>query len=111
MNAIDKIEQTAPRFKLKTDRINKDMIKIYSDTFKLDSWMVEQRGYKLRLLHMSKKYIGNKCSYHLQREVKAKNWVWTLESITGHNRYVMRYKWNVRENLVDRTMRRYKGVH
>lgn len=108
MNAIDRIEKTAPKFKFRTSRIDKHMLKIYTNDFRLDSWIVEQRGYKLRLLHMSKHHTGNKCSYHLQREIYYKNWIWILENIRSHNRYVMKYRWNTRENLVDRKLKEYR---
>ena len=102
MNAIDKIEKNAHKFKLTTNRINATMIKVYSSKFMFDSWIVEQQGFKLKLLHMSKKGIGTKCSYHLQRQVNIKNWKWVLETIVSHNKFVMTQKWNVRENLVDK---------
>ena len=108
MNAIDKIEKNAYKFKLTTNRINATMIKVYSSKFMFDSWIIEQQGYKLKLLHMSKKGIGTKCSYHLQRQVNIKNWKWVLETIVSHNKFVMTQKWNVRENLVDKKLRQYK---
>lgn len=108
MNAIDKIEKNAHKFKLTTNRINATMIKVYSSKFMFDSWIIEQQGFKLKLLHMSKKGIGTKCSYHLQRQVNIKNWKWVLETIVSHNKFVMTQKWNVRENLVDKKLRQYK---
>lgn len=112
MNVIDKIEKRAEKFKLTTNRINETMIKVYSQKYLFDSWLIEQQDYKLKLWHLSKKRVGTKCNYHLQREVNIKNWKWTLETIVSHNKFVMTKKWNVRENLVDKKLRQYKeGKH
>ena len=43
-----------------------------------------------------------------QREIYAKNWIWILESVNSHNKYTVTRKWNARENMVDRVMRKYK---
>ena len=34
--------------------------------------------------------------------------MWILESVNSHNEYTITHKWNARENMVDRVMRKYK---
>lgn len=108
MNATHKIEKYAYRFKMKANRLDENTIKLHSPKYAFDSWLVVLEGKKLKLLHLSKKYFNQKCSYHLQREVSKNNWIWILESIHSHNKYTISRKWNARENMVDRVMRRYK---
>ena len=108
MNATYKIEKNAHKYNIKADRIDKNTIKLHSPKYAFDSWLVELEDDKLRLLHLSKKYMNNKCSYHLQREIYHRNWIWILESVDSHNKYTVTHKWNARENLVDRVMRNYK---
>lgn len=108
MNATYKIEKYAHRFKLKTNRLDNYTIQLHSPKYAFDSWLVVLDGNKLKLMHLSKRYCNKKCSYHLQREICKNNWLWILESIHSHNKYTISRKWNARENMVDRVMRRYK---
>lgn len=108
MNVTYKIEKYAHKFNLQADRIDKYTIKLHSPKYAFDSWLVILEDKKLKLMHLSKKKFNQKCSYHLQREICAKNWVWILESVNSHNKYTITRKWNARENLVDRVMRNYK---
>ncbi|HSQ87976.1 hypothetical protein [Romboutsia sp.] len=108
MNTIDIIEKNAYRFKLETQRVNNNTVKLYSKKYLFDNWLIVQEGKRLKLLHMSKRRNGNKCAYHTQRMVCVKNWWWLLQDINKHNKHVITRKWNARENLVDRVMREYK---
>lgn len=108
MNVTHKIEKYAHRYNIQANRLNEHTVKLHSPKYAFDSWLVVLEGDKLRLLHLSKKRFNQKCSYHLQREICARNWVWILESVNSHNKYTITRKWNARENLVDRVMRSYK---
>lgn len=108
MNVTHKIEKNAKRFNIQTSRLDKHAVKLFSQKYAFDSWLVILDGNKLKLMHMSKRRCNQKCVYHLQREICAKNWLWILESINSHNKYTITRKWNARENLVDRVMRNYR---
>lgn len=109
MNVTYKIEKHACKYYLQADRIDENTIKLHSPKYAFDSWLVVLENDKLRLLHLSKKMFNHKCTYHLQREVCTRNWIWVLQSINSHNKYTITRKWNARENLVDRVMRKYRG--
>lgn len=108
MNVTHKIEEHAHRYNIQADRLNEHTIKLHSPKYVFDSWLVMLEDNKLRLLHLSKKRFNKKCNYHLQREICPKNWIWILESVNSHNKYTITRKWNARENMVDRVMRKYK---
>lgn len=108
MNATHKIEKCAYRFNLKAIRLDEYTIQLHSPKYAFDSWLVVLDREKLKLMHLSKKYSNTKCNYHLQREVCKRNWIWILENINSHNKYTITRKWNARENMVDRVMRKYK---
>lgn len=108
MNVTHKIEKHAHKYNIQADRIDNNTVKLYSPKYLFDSWLVVLEGKKIQLLHLSKKGFQQKCSYHLQREILARNWVWILETIDNHNKYTITRKWNARENLVDKVMRKYK---
>lgn len=108
MNVTHKIEKHAHEFNIQADRLDTHTIKLHSPKYAFDSWLVVLEDEKLRLLHLSKKRYNKKCSYHLQREIYYKNWMWILESVSSHNEYTITHKWNARENMVDRVMRKYK---
>lgn len=108
MNSIDKIQEKAHLFNLTAKKINNKTIKIHNENFLLDGWIIRLDGKHLELLHESKKKPKNKCQYHIQRKVCARNWVWLLQSINEHNQYTITKRWNVRENLVDRVLKQYE---
>lgn len=108
MNVTHKIEKYAHRYNIQADRLDESTIKLHSPKYAFDSWLVVLEDKKLRLLHLSKKRFNKKCNYHIQREICARNWIWILESVNSHNKYTVTRKWNARENMVDRVMRRYK---
>lgn len=107
MNVTHKIEKYAHKFNIQADRLDKYTVKLHSPKYVFDSWLVILEGNKLKLLHLSKKKFNQKCYYHLQREIYFKNWKWILESVNSHNKYTVTHKWNARENMVDRVMKRY----
>ena len=108
MNVTHKIEKYAHRYNIQADRIDENTVKLYSPKYDFDSWLVVLEDNRLRLLHLSKRLFSNKCSYHLQKEMSIRNWIWVLERVNSHNKYRITRKWNARENLVDRVMRNYK---
>lgn len=108
MDVLQNIERNAYKYNIKTERINSYTMKLYSDKYMFDSWLVEKDGDILRLKHMNRKLRCGKCTYHLQKNIKAKNWRWVLQRINAHNKYVVSRKWNAKENMVDRVMRKYK---
>ena len=108
MNVTHKIEKYAHRYNIQADRIDENTVKLHSPKYAFDSWIVVLEDRKLRLLHLSKRLFSNKCSYHLQRVICIRNWIWILESVNSHNKYTITRKWNARENLVDRVMKNYK---
>lgn len=108
MNAIQNIEKNAYKYNIKTERLDSKTLKLYSDKYFFDSWLVELDGEILRLKHMDRKLRCGKCTYHLQKIIKVKNWIWVLQRINAHNKYVVTRKWNAQENLVDRVLRSYE---
>ena len=106
MNVTNKIEKLSPKYNIESRRMDDNTLKLYSEKYLFDSWLVRQEEDILELYHMNKKL--KKCSYHLQKSTKSKNWIWILQRINSHNEYVISRKWNARENMVDRVLQNYK---
>lgn len=106
MRDIEYIRKISPRYGLVAEYLNEDTLKVYSEKYFFDSWLVvENRKEKcMELWHKSKKKNLKKCSYHLQSVVPRKYKKRVLEKINSHNRYVAFYKNKKKINLVDRVL-------
>ena len=94
--------------------MNDTTLKIYSSKFLFDSWLVELRlsDERLVIYHLNKKMKKinnryNKCVYHKHGVVKCHNWLWVLQRISSHNRFVVEVKGQNNLNFVDRILSKY----
>lgn len=109
MCALQNIERESKKYGIRTSRIDRYTLKLYSKKYLFDSWLVVKDKDNLELHHMNRRVRGSgKLQYHLQANIKCTNWIWVLQRISSHNRYVVSRKWNARENIVDVVMKKYK---
>lgn len=102
---LERIRKKAHKFNLKVEYLSNDTLKIHSEKYNFDSWLVKDVGDKIELWHSNKM---NKCYYHLQSTFNRANWFWVLQRIDRHNKYVSTYLIRRQGNLVDRVMRDYR---
>lgn len=108
---MEKILSNAKKFKLEAKVVNDTTLSIYSRKYIFDSWLIRQEGENLVLLHLTKSLRCNrsfKCTYHFQKRVHEKNWVWLMQYINKHNKYVINKKKNIKGNLVDDVLKKYR---
>lgn len=109
MKTLDKIKNNAYKYNLKIEYINNDTLKVYSEKYAFDSWLIKEGKYDLEILHLNKAFGNKKCTYHTQARVKKHNWLWTLQRIQSHNKFVGNHnKKRIYGNLVDIVLNRNK---
>ena len=104
---LEKIKDNAYRFNLKAEYVSCYTLKLYSEKYMFDSWLVELTDFGLELKHMNKFIYSHKLTYHTQRIVAKHKWWWILETIRSHNEYVINKKRSYRCNEIDRVLKDY----
>ena len=109
MKSLEKIREKAYIFKLNTEYIAHDTLKVYSDKYNFDSWLIKEEDNYIELLHINKARRNRNCTYHIQGRFRKHNWFWALQRINSHNVYKTEYVSKNPSNLVDRVMYKYNG--
>lgn len=105
MKDLDWIIKKGRSYGLTCEKVNDSTLRVYSNKFFFDSWLIEEKEDGFELYHLNKRK-ERRCCYHLQKKVKKKDKLWLLQRIHSHNRYVSLYKGKKRTNIVDNTLKR-----
>lgn len=104
---LQKIKDNAHKFELKAEFVSCYTLKIYSEKYMFDSWIVDLTEEGLVLKHLNKYIYSNKTNYHTQRIIARHRWWWILETVSSHNDYVINRKKRYKYDHIDSVLKKY----
>lgn len=101
MKDIEWLRVKAKKYDLVAEYVNDSTLKVYSQKYFFDSWLIVETDDEFELWHQSKRRGVHNINYHLQKAVPKCKKVWMLQRINSHNRYMA---FNYHVNIVDKLL-------